>query len=187
MKHAIPLAVTLGAALALAGCSSPPTHPLAAAALNPPGAASHFSTTDRELVTQMALGGLYAQEVSRLAAARASSGVVRSYAQMLQDHHARANVELTHIMQAKAFAPPASLPPEMHAKLDQLKALSGDAFDRHYIRMVGIDDHIADVALFERGARDAADPDLKAWIAKTLPQLRAHMQQAQGIAGTLTG
>lgn len=187
MKHTIPLAIALGLALALAGCSSPRTDVMGAAALQPPGAASQFNTTDRELVTQMALGGLYEIEVSRLAAARASSGVVRSYAQMLLDHRAAANAELAQIMQAKAYAPPAALPVDKQAKLDRLKALSGNAFDRHYVHMVGIEDHIADVSLFERGARDAADPDLKAWIARTLPRLRGHLQQAQGIAGTLAG
>lgn len=187
MKNTIPLAIALGAALTLAGCSSPRTDVMGAAALNPPGAASQFNTTDRELVTQMALGGLYELEVSRLAASRASSGIVRSYAQMLLDHHAAANAELAQIMQAKVYAPPATLPADKRAKLDQFQALSGLAFDRHYIHMVGIEDHIADVALFERGARDAADPDLKAWVARTLPRLRGHLQQAQGIAGTFAG
>lgn len=187
MRHTIPLAMTLAAALAVGGCSSPRTDVMGAAALNPPGAASQFNTTDRELVTQMALGGLYELEVSRLAAARATSGIVRSYAQMLLDHHAAANAELQQIMQAKAYAPPATLPADKQAKLDQLRAMPADMFDRQYIHMAGIEGHIADVALFERGARDAADPDLKAWIAKTLPRLRGHLQQAQGIAGTLVG
>lgn len=190
MKHTVlrlaALPVALAAALTLAtACGSTTTTLGAAPAV--PGAASHFNTTDREFVTQAATGGLYEVEVSRLAAQRALNVQVKNYAQMLVGHHSQANSELADIMKVKAFAPPAGLPADKQAKLARLQALSGAEFDREYVRLVGVQDHQADIALFERAARDAADPDLKAWVLKTLPTLRNHLQAAQNLAGQLAG
>jgi putative membrane protein len=153
----------------------------------PVGADSHFNTTDREFATQMAGGGLYEVEVSRLAAQRAVAVPVKNYAQMLVAHHSQANQELLAILKVKNFAPPAGLPADKQAKIARLRALSGPEFDREYIRLVGLLDHLADIALFERAARDAADPDLKAWVLKTLPVLRQHHQAAQAVAGQIAG
>lgn len=182
-------AVSLAAAAALlAGCGTLRTDRMdAPPARAPVGAASHFNTTDREFATQMAIGGLYEVEVSRLATQRAVAAPVKSYAQMLVSNHAQANRELLDILKVKNFAPPAGLPTEKQAKIARLQALNGPEFDREYIRLVGLQDHQADIALFERAARDAADPDLKAWVLKTLPVLRQHHQAAQGVAGQIAG
>lgn len=183
--YAVSLAV---AVTLLAGCGTLRTDRMdAPPARAPVGAASHFSTTDREFASQMAIGGLYEVEVSRLATQRAVAAPVKSYAQMLVSHHSQANQELLAILKVKNFAPPAGLPTEKQAKIARLQALSGPEFDREYIRLVGLQDHQADIALFERAARDAADPDLKAWVLKTLPVLRQHHQAAQGVAGQIAG
>lgn len=181
------LPLALAAALTLVtGCGSTRTGTLGAAPALP-GAASHFTTSEREFATQAATGGLYEVEVSRLAAQRAVNVQVKNYAQMLVTHHTQANNELADIMKVKNFAPPAGLPADKQAKIARLQALSGAEFDREYVRLVGLQDHQADIALFERGARDSSDPDLKAWILKTLPTLRNHLQAAQNLAGMLAG
>ncbi len=180
---AIPLAL---AAVLSAGCAATRTTGMGAAPA-PVGAASHFSTTDREFATQAAGGGLYEVEVSRIAASRAADPQVRSYAQMLVTHHAAANDQLMGIFKVKNFQPPASMPADKQAKLARIQALSGPELDREYIRTVGLGDHQSDIALFERAARDTADPDLKAWFAKTLPTLRSHLQAAQALAGRMAG
>jgi putative membrane protein len=183
--------VTAAAVAALAfaaGCSTQnqTTASLGAAPASPAAAAA-FNATDRALALQMAGDGMYEVEAGRLAAARARNAAVQSYGQMLVSHHGAANMELATLMRARGLVPPTALPADKQAKLSQLAALSGDAFDRQFIQVAGVQDHTAGIALFERGARDAADPAFKAWITKTLPTLRAHLQQAQTIAGTLGG
>ncbi|MES2936561.1 MAG: DUF4142 domain-containing protein [Pseudomonadota bacterium] len=187
MKRTTLLAIPLVVATVLsAGCAATMSTGMGAAPA-PVGAASHFSTTDREFATQAAGGGLYEVEVSRLAAARAADPEVKSYAQMLVTHHSAANDQLMALFKVKNFQPPASLPADKQAVIARMQSLSGPAFDREYIRTVGLQDHTSDIALFERATRDSADPDLKAWFARTLPTLRSHLQAAQALAGRMAG
>jgi putative membrane protein len=67
---------------------------------------------------------------------------------------------------------------------DRLGKLSGDAFDKAYMReMLSDDQH--DVAAFKHEATAGHDPDLKAWAAKTLPTLQEHLKLAQSTAAKL--
>jgi putative membrane protein len=193
LAGAIAVAGAVAGAVAAAGCSHQP--PQAGTTLGAPAAravpaapaASPLSAADRELVMQMAQGGQYEVEVGRLAARRAASGAVRSYAQTLVNHHEAVNKELALLLEAKNLPPPQRLPADMQARLKHLQPLAGTAFDREFIRLAGIEDHRANLALFQRAARDAVDADVKAWAARTLPTLRGHLQQAQALAATLTG
>jgi putative membrane protein len=53
-----------------------------------------------------------------------------------------------------------------------------------------VKDHDKDVAAFKHASTSAADADLKAWAAKTLPTLQDHQTQAKSISakvGTSAG
>ena len=62
--------------------------------------------------------------------------------------------------------------------------LYADAFDRAYMQDM-VKDHDKDVAAFKRASTMAADADLKAWAAKTLPTLEEHQKQAKSINAKL--
>ena len=88
---------------------------------------------------------------------------VRSYAQMLARHGMRkANHELAALMRAKGAAA-AGRPGgrQGHQAASALAALKPSAeFDLGYVRVVGVEDHMASIALFEQARRDARDRDL---------------------------
>jgi len=63
---------------------------------------------------------------------------------------------------------------------NKLSGLSGDAFDREYIKMM-VKDHEKDVKEFEKASTKAKDTDVRAFAAKTLPTLREHLQQVRDI------
>jgi putative membrane protein len=173
-------ALVLAAALAT-GCASAPAPPRL------PGAASQLTTTGREFVLQAAVDGVYEVQAAQLALGRAVDPRVKSLADMLVTQHLQANGELDVLMQAKGMTVPPNLPPDKLAKLQQLAALpAGPAFDIEFVRMVGVQDHLADIALFERASADAVDPDLRRWIGGTLPMLHAHLSAAQALAGAAT-
>ncbi len=48
-----------------------------------------------------------------------------------------------------------------------------------------IDDHQKDVKAFEKAAASAGDSDIKAFAAKTLPTLKAHLKQVQDLSKTI--
>jgi putative membrane protein len=138
-------------------------------------------------VTAAAANGRYEVQASRLAMYRAASPQVRSYAQMLVDHHTLANSELMDLVRARGMRLPGVLPRDKRTKLDRLASASGSEFDRMYIRIVGIEDHQADIALFERANRELRDPELRAWAGKTLPVLHSHLESARSLMQSIRG
>jgi putative membrane protein len=177
-RRALAQAALVLAAALVAGCAdTPPPPPV-------PGATSQFTTAEREFVQQAAVDGVYEVQAAQLAVSRAVDPGVKSYADQLVTQHLQANGELNVLMQAKGMTVPPNLPQDKLAKLRQLAALpAGPAFDVEFVRMAGVQDHLAEIALFERASADAVDPDLRAWIGRSLPMLHAHLAAAQALAG----
>jgi len=124
---------------------------------------------------------------ARTALARAASQPVRAYAQMLLDQHTRANADLLALVSSKGHRIGTEMPAQLQQKISTLSRLSGDAFDREFVRMTGVQDHMATIAAFEQSRGAVADNDLRAFIDRTLPGLRTHLQQAQDLAGRMAG
>jgi putative membrane protein len=159
--------------------------PASAAASHDTPAPPRFTTAERLFASAAAANSLYEVEASRLALSRAANPQVKAYAQMVVDQLTQANHELATLMRAKGMTPPRGLAADKLTKLHRLTELSEANFDKGYVRSVGIDDHQADVARFERASREANDRDLKAWIGKVLPTLRGHLEAAQKTAAAL--
>jgi putative membrane protein len=144
-----------------------------------------LSTPERIFASTAAAHGIYEIEASQLAITRSANAQVKAYAQMLATQRADANRELAVFMHAKGMTPPKGLAADKLTKLHRLESLSGNDFDRGFVRSVGIDDHTADIALFERAGREAGDRALKAWIDRTLATLRNQQIAAQTLAAAL--
>jgi putative membrane protein len=97
---------------------------------------------------------------------------------MVQDH-TKAGKELQALASKKGVKLPAS-PDRGHEKdLKELEKLSGAEFDREYMAKAGVKDHDRTVDLFRDAKEDTKDPDVKAFIDKTLPVLQKHHQMAK--------
>jgi putative membrane protein len=150
-------------------------------------AALPLTPNERSFMTSAATRVMYETEVSRLAAERATHPRVRSYAQKVVSHRSQANNELAGLMRAKRVARAPDLPADKATKLHRLAALRPSPnFDLGYVRVVGIEDQTATIALFERARREARDRELKAWIDKMLPVLRSDLAAAQNLAGSFS-
>ena len=97
------------------------------------------------------------------------------------DDHSKANEELKQLASSKNV----NLPNEVSAKdkmtKERLSKLSGESFDRAYMQDM-VKDHKKDVADFSRESNSAKDPDVKQFASKTLPTLKDHLKEAEGIA-----
>ena len=71
------------------------------------------------------------------------------------------------------------------AKLDKLKGLSGNQFDRTYVNMQ-VKAHEKAVSLFEDYAAAGENNDLKAWTADTLPTLKNHLKEANDLTAKIS-
>ena len=171
-------------AMLAAGCA-----PLSQSQSPPPQSVvvtPRVSDAERAFMARAAAGGLYEVEVSRLAADRAISPRVRAYARMVAERNSQAIDELSALMRAKGVPPPAGLAADKATKLHRLSALKPSAnFDLGYVRVVGVEDHTATIAMFEKARARARDRDLLAWIDRTLPALRQQLAMAKDLNGSI--
>jgi putative membrane protein len=153
-----------------------------AAASGTAAAPQALEAGDRKFVTEAAAGGMFEVQVSKLAADKATDPAVKTFAAMLMTDHSNANDELKAFASAHNLTLPASLPKELQAQIDKLQKASGEDFDKQYAQTVGIKDHRQDIARFEKASGDAKNPELKAWVDKTLPTLKEHLAAAQKLS-----
>ncbi len=121
--------------------------------------------------------GLAEVEFSRLAIQRASHPAVKQFAETMVSDHTEANERLLTIAAAKDIEVERTPDGKHRQALKKLSALEGPAFDKSYIDQM-VSDHEAAVALFQDGAANGSDGDLKAFAASALPKLERHLDHA---------
>lgn len=134
---------------------------------------------DRQFIQKAAGSGMFEVQAAQLAKTKARDPSLKSFAGMLEDHHAKANDELMKLATAKGVEVGAAPPRALRREVAQLGKKEGQEFDQAYLRDVGIKAHEKDIKLFEKASKDAKDPEVKAWAGKTLPVLKEHLAQAR--------
>jgi putative membrane protein len=140
---------------------------------------------DREFIEKAAAGGMLEVQAGQMAEQKAQSADVKSFGGMLVTDHTAANEELKALAQKKGVALPTALPKKDQKKLD--KMAKAKDFDKTFIKEQGIEDHKHDIKDFTKASKDAKDPDVKAFAAKTLPVLQKHLQTAEAAEKALKG
>jgi putative membrane protein len=149
-----------------------------------PPAASTLSLSDRNFVQHAAQGGKAEIELGKLARQRAADSQVKAFGERMVVDHGKANAELVQLVSSKGLKLPAQPSQGDEMDAERLRKLSGIEFDMAYMKHM-IDDHKKDVAAFEKAAQSAEDGEVRAFAARTLPTLRAHLLQAQTTYDTL--
>jgi putative membrane protein len=142
-------------------------------------AKDQLARSDRKFIQKAAESGLFEVQVAKLAQSKATDPAVKDFASMLVDQHTNANNELTQLANNKHVELPAAPGFMKRHSVNSLAKRSGADFDKQFVSEVGIKDHQKDIKEFEKASKDVKDPDLKAFIDKTLPTLREHLAQAQ--------
>ncbi len=138
---------------------------------------------DRQFIEKAAGSGMFEVEAAQLATTKARSPDVKSYAGMLVDHHTKANDELIKIANARSIELPPGPPRAMRKEVEDLGKKDAKDFDKAFLREIGVKAHEKDVKEFEKASKDVKDPELKAFVDKTLPLLRDHLAQARKLEG----
>lgn len=145
-----------------------------------------LSSQDHKFVMDAAMGGMMEVELGRLAAQRGSSEAVKTFGQRMVDDHSAANQELMSVASSKGMTLPTALDEKHQQDVTKLSAMSGAEFDRAYAKMM-LKDHEKDVKEFERQSTRASDPDIRAFVTKTLPTLQQHLEMAKTLPGNERG
>jgi putative membrane protein len=146
---------------------------------------SMVGAVDQKFMMDAAKGGMMEVQLGQTAQQKASSDGVKDFGKKMEQDHGQANKELAELAKAKNVSLPAD-PGEEKKTIDKLSGLSGEAFDKAYIKTM-VRDHKKDVKEFERESTNGMDSDVKAWAAKTLPTLREHLRMAEDLEKTVSG
>ena len=141
-------------------------------------AATPVSDDDKNFMTKAAEGGLAEVSLGGSVSPKATNPDVKSFADRMVSDHSKANDELKQLATTKSVTLPAE--PAEEQKAAAQKVLSAKNVDKAYMDDM-VKDHDKDVKEFEEASKKAKDPDLKAWIDKTLPVLKDHQKMAHDI------
>jgi putative membrane protein len=192
------LASALGAAPAIAQSTPDQTKPQPKPTASPKtssekpahektaGTSGTLAPADHNFVNEAAVGGMAEVELGNLAKEKASNPDVKSFGERMASDHGKANDELKSWAQQKNVTLPTELDAKHKATQDRLAKLSGEAFDKAYMKEMVVD-HTHDVAAFKHASTAAKDPDLKSWAGKTLPTLEEHMKLAKETNAKVAG
>ncbi len=147
--------------------------------------ADKLSSADQKFVKDAAEANLMEVELGKLAEQKAASPQVKEFGRQMEQDHGKAEQELQQLAASKNVQLPQKLEGKHKATVDRLSKLSGEKFDREYMKTM-IDDHKEDVSKFQQEASQAKDPDVKNFASKQVPTLKKHLEMAQS-AGQQVG
>ncbi len=122
-------------------------------------------------------------KLAAVGASQADSAEVRSHALQLAADFRELNDALEALVRRKGGIPgaPVGGTSENYAKLMEK---SGSAFDREFVRAAA-ESSVAVMTLFEYGAADAKDADVRELAASELPVLRLHRNAIESLKKTI--
>ncbi|AKQ46819.1 hypothetical protein TH63_16205 [Rufibacter radiotolerans] len=129
-------------------------------------------------VAKAASAGLFEVELGRLASSKAVDPRVKKYGQMMLDHHTQTNAQLKQTADLKNLMVPTTMGKDHQETYNEIMSKSGAAFDKAYIEAM-VKDHKDVIHEFEEMAEEGKDMEIKNFVTKTLPTLRAHLTQAE--------
>ena len=147
-----------------------------------------LSAMDKQFMLKAAQGGMAEVQFGQIAIRKASSAIVRQYAQRMINEHTPVNQQLMALAARKGVTLPETIGAKNQAVKRQLYNLSGPAFDQAYIRAAGVQAHTEQANLFQSEIQNGSDRAVKAFASKVIPTVEGHLQMARAMtAGTATG
>jgi putative membrane protein len=136
---------------------------------------------DASFYKNAAEGGISEVDAGNLASTKGNSQAVKDFGAMMVKDHSAANDKLKSIASAKGVDLPSSASVSQMAGKAKLDVLSGDTFDKSYIKSQ-VKAHRQTIALFKKEIASGQDADAKAFATSTLPTLHTHMKAITKIA-----
>ena len=111
----------------------------------------------------------------KIAETSGSAGFVQEFAKEMVGDHTIAQDEDVDAAKLKNVTMASDLPAKMEGKLNRLRSLTGDKFDRTYLGFQKAA-HEDAIRLFKQEIRFGHDEDVKAFAVKTLPMIELHFK-----------
>ncbi|KAA0989232.1 DUF4142 domain-containing protein [Dyadobacter aurulentus] len=144
---------------------------------------SAVAEDDAEFAVEAANGGMAEVALSKIAEEKATDPKVKAFAKQMVTDHSKANEELKTLASSKNITLPSAPNEEKQKAAADLGGKSGSDFDKAYIAQMK-KDHDNTVKLFEDAQKEVKDAELKAFIDKTLPVIKAHAEHVKSLDKT---
>ena len=139
------------------------------------------SSSDKKFV-HVALQGVNAEmRFGQLAAQKGNSADVKEFGQKIVDDHTKLGDQMKLVAQQEGIDVPDSITGKDKALEVKLRGLSGDAFDRAFIRTM-VHDHRKDLSKFQKEAMSGNDTSIRHAASRGAQIIGEHLQIAEQIA-----
>jgi putative membrane protein len=133
---------------------------------------------DRKFIEESLAHGQFEIQAGQLAATKATDPAIKSFGEQMVKDHTAASQSLQQIASKHQIEPAKELPRAQRNKLQDLQKKTGADFDKEFVKEVAMEAHEDDVKKFTKASKDVKDPELKAWVDKTLPTIQQHHASA---------
>ena len=132
---------------------------------------------ERRFLREAAARSRFELEASKIAFAKSSNAAVRALAASVINHQNTSSLELTHLLHGRGMALP-MIGNDQRKALNLLAKASGRKLDNAFMQQVGLAQ--ANVARdYEKASAAIREPQVNAWIVKTLAAARYHQMMAE--------
>jgi putative membrane protein len=138
---------------------------------------------DESFYKKAAEAGLSEVQLGQLASDKSPDPDVKNFGAMMVKDHTAANQKLQSIASAKGIDLPTKPSIGEMATKTKLDVLSGQTFDKSYIKSQ-VKAHEETIALLKKEIASGQDDDAKAFARSVLPTVQKHLTAARGLAGT---
>jgi predicted outer membrane protein len=142
---------------------------------------SDLSGKDLQFLMSAAEQGLVQAGLVDLAKAHAQSKEVKEFVETLGKQRADQNEKIKQLADGKGVALSVTLTKQEGAAIEKLGKLKGLKFDKAFMEEVTKKQQ-DNAGLFEQ-ATQSADPEIKAFVEKTLPEIKQQLALARNISG----
>jgi putative membrane protein len=139
------------------------------------------ANVDSSFFKNAAEGGMAEVDAGKLAQQKGASPAVKEFGAMMVKDHSAANGKLQSIAAAQGVKLPTSASVMQMASAKELQMMSGDSFDKSYIKDQ-IKAHEDTMELFKKEIASGKDQQARDFASSTLPTVQAHLVRIKQIA-----
>ena len=136
---------------------------------------------DATFYKKAAESGIFEVDAGNQAQQKAHLQPVKDFGAMMVKDHTAANNQLETLASSKNISLPTTASVGEIAEKGKLDVLTGDSYDKSYIKGQ-IKAHHEAIALFKKESASGHDADAKSFAQQTLPTLQQHLKAARAIA-----
>ncbi|MCU1251597.1 MAG: hypothetical protein JWQ49_4626 [Edaphobacter sp.] len=136
---------------------------------------------DKMFLRKATEGGIAEVKLGQLAAQKANSDDVKTFAQKMVDDHTKMNLEIAQVADSMGVMVPKSMNKEDQAEYDKLNALSGNDFEIEYLSFM-VKDHHKDLHAFRMEAASPTDATLHNEVVKAQSVIHEHTVMVDKLA-----